>query len=107
MYGIRPYLLPIANATYHAKDVESWKTTLYNFVNDTQKLMAIYHTRSISESANLMMIKKMPVKAGKKLLLIKKNEEILKINKYNLRQYRYLSHTGPKMTKDCGELYLK
>lgn len=68
--------------------------------------MAIYHIRSISESANLMM-KKMPVKAGKKLLLIKENEEILKINKYNLRQYRHLSHTGPKMTKDYGELYLK
>ena len=96
----------MANATYHAKDVESWKTTLYNFVNNTQKLMAIYHIRSISESANLMM-KKMPVKAGKKLLLIKENEEILKINKYNLRQYRFLSHTGPKMAKDYGELYLK
>ena len=96
----------MANAGYHAIDVESWKTMLHNFVNNTQKLLAIYHIRSISESANLML-KKMLVKGKGKPFLIKKPEEILKINNYNLRQHSYLRHTGQMMTKNNRELYLK
>ena len=56
--------------------------------------------RSISESVNSMMKRKMPVKVRKKLPMRKKTEEILKINMHNLRQYSYLRHTDPEMIKD-------
>ncbi|MGC8514625.1 MAG: hypothetical protein ACP5OC_00630 [Thermoplasmata archaeon] len=35
-YGITPYFLPKTNATFRAKGVESWKTMLYSFMDDTQ-----------------------------------------------------------------------
>ena len=57
--------------------------------------------RSISESVNSMMKRKMPAKVRKK------TEEKLKINMHNLRQYSSLKHTDPEMIKDCKELYLK
>ena len=106
-YGIRPYFLPKTNATFRAKGVESWKTMLYSFIDDTQGWLAEYHMRSISESVNSMMKRKMPVKVRKKLPLRKKTEEMLKINMHNLRQYSYLRHTDPDMIKDYRELYLK
>jgi transposase len=106
-YGIRPYFLSKTNATFRAKGVKSWKTMFYSFIDDTQKWLAEYHMRSISESVNSMMKRKMPVKVRKKLPLRKKTEEILKINMHNLRQYSYLRHTYPEMIKDYRELYLK
>ena len=36
-FGIEPYFLPKTNATFRAKDVESWKTMLYDFVDNTQE----------------------------------------------------------------------
>jgi len=56
--------------------------------------------RSISESVNSMMKRKMPVKIRKKLSQRKKTEETLKINMHNLRQYSYLRRTNPEMIKD-------
>ena len=65
-YGIRPYFLPKTNATFRVKGVESWKTMLYDFVDNTQEWLVKYHMRSISESVNSMMKRKMPVKVRKK-----------------------------------------
>ena len=106
-YGIKPYFLPKVNATFRAKGVASWKAMLYEFIEETQSWMAQYHMRSISESVNSMMKRKMPAKMRKKLPQRKKTEESLKIYMHNLRQYNYLRHTNPEMIKDYRELYLK
>ena len=106
-YGITPYFLPKTNATFHSKGVASWKAMLYGFVDDTQYWMEQYHMRSISESVNSMIKRKMPTKIRKKLPQRKKTEETLKINMHNMRQYSYLRHTNPEMIKDYRELYLK
>ena len=106
-YGIKPYFLPKTNATFRAKGVASWKAMLYGFVEDTQSWMEQYHMRSISESVNSMMKRKMPSKIRKKLPQRKKTEESLKINMHNMRQYSYLRRTNPGMIKDYRELYLK
>ena len=66
-----------------------------------------WKNRSISESVNLTMKRKMPVKIRKKLSLRKNTEEMLKINMHNLRQYSYPRHTDPDMIKDYRELCLK
>ena len=106
-YGIEPYFLPKTNATFHAKGVASWKAMLYGLVEDPQSWLEEYHMRSISESVNSMMKRKMPAKIRKKLPQRKKTEESLKINMHNLRQYSYLRHTNPEIIKDYRELYLK
>ena len=106
-YGIKPYFLPKTNATFRSKGVASWKTMLYSFVDDTQSWLEQYHMRSISESVNSMMKRKMPVKIRKKLPQRKQTEETLKINMHNLRQYSYLKRTNPEMIKDYRGLYSK
>ncbi|MHB8395608.1 MAG: transposase [Thermoplasmataceae archaeon] len=93
-YGITPYFLPKANATFRANGVASWKAMRYRFLEETQPWMEQYHMRSISESVNSMMKRK-------------RTEESLKINTHNLRQYCYLRHTDPDMIRDYRELYLK
>ena len=106
-YGITPYFLPKTNATFRAKGVPSWKTMLYGFIDNTQYWMEQYHMRSISESVNSMMKRKMPVKIRKKLSQRKKTEETLKINMHNLRQYSYLRRTNPEMIKDYRGFHSK
>ena len=106
-YGITPYFLPKTNATFRAKGVPSWKTMLYGFIDNTQYWMEQYHMRSISESVNSMMKRKMPVKIRKKLPQRKKTEETLKINMHNLRQYSYLRRTNPEMIKDYRGFHSK
>lgn len=97
-YGITPYFLPKTNATFRSKGVASWKDMLYGFVDDTQSWMEQYHMRSISESVNSMIKRKMPTKIRKRLSQGKTTEEILKINMHNLR------HTNPEMIRDYREL---
>ncbi|OWP57078.1 MAG: hypothetical protein B2I17_02650 [Thermoplasmatales archaeon B_DKE] len=106
-YGIEPYFLPKTNATFHAKGVASWKAMLYKFIEAPQSWLEEYHMRSISESVNSIIKRKMPTKIRKKLPQRKKTEESLKINMHNLRQYSYLRHTNPGMIKDYRKLYLK
>jgi transposase len=106
-YGIEPYFLPKTNATFRARGVKSWKLMLYSLIGNPQTWLEEYHTRSISESVNSMMKRKMPTKIRKKLPQRKKTEESLKINMHNLRQYSYLIHTNPDMIRDYRELPLK
>ena len=106
-YGITPYFLPKTNATFRAKGVQSWKSMLYGFMDNTQEWLEQYHLRSMSESVNSMMKRKTPVKIRKKLPLRKNTEEILKISMHILRQYSYLRHTDPDVIKDYRELYLR
>ena len=106
-YGITPYFLPKTNATFRAKGVESWKMMLYNFMDNPQEWLEKYHMRSLSESVNSMMKRKMPAKIRKKLPQRKKTEESLKINMHNLRQYSYLRHTSPEMIRDYRGLSLR
>ncbi len=80
---------------------------LYSLMDDTQIWLEKYHMRSISETVNSMMKRKMPVKIRKRLPQRKRTEESLKINVHNLRQYSYLRHTNPEMIIDYKELWLK
>jgi len=94
-YGIKPYFLQRANATLRARVLKLWKIMLYSFIDNTHEWLEQYHMRSISESINSMMKRKMPFKVRKKLPQRKKTEETLKINVHNLRQYSYMRHTNP------------
>ena len=99
---MRPYFLPKSNVTFRAKGVESWKMMLYGFMDNTQQWLENYHMRSISESVNSMIKRKMPFKIRKRLPHRKRMEEYLKINMHNLRQFNYLKHTNPELLKVKG-----
>ena len=58
--------------------------------------------RSISESVNSMIRRKMPSKIRKRLPRRKRMEEYLKINANNIRQFNYLKHTNPELLKGQG-----
>lgn len=98
-YGVRPYFLPKSNVKFSAKGVESWKMMLYGFMDNTQEWLETYHMRSISESVNSMIKRKMPFKIRKRLPNRKRMEEYLKVNMHNLRQLNYLKHTNPELLK--------
>ena len=102
-YGVRSYLFPKRNVTFDAKGVPSWEMMLYDFVNNTQEWLETYHMRSISESVNSMIKRKMPSKIRKRLPERKRTEEYLKINAHNIRQFNYLRHTNPEQLKVKGK----
>jgi transposase len=64
------YFEPIAKEEfpgYLRYSVESWKRMLYDFMKDTQEWLEPYHMRSILESVNSMIKRKMPYKIKKRL----------------------------------------
>ncbi len=101
--GIKPYFMPKSNATFRAKGVASWSEMMYSLAKDPQTWLFNYHMRSISETINSMIKRKMPWKIRKKLPNRKRTEETLKINIHNLRQYCYLRYTNPKLVLDYKE----
>ena len=102
-YGIEQYFLRKTNATFHARGVALWKRMLYDFMGSPWTWLEGFHMRSISESVNSKIKRKVPTKIRKKLPQRKKTEESLKINMHNLRQYSYLRHTNPDIIKNHGE----
>ena len=63
---------------------------LYGFMDNAQEWLETYHMRSISESVNSMINRKMLFKIRKRLPNRKRMEEYLKVNMHNLRQFNYL-----------------
>jgi len=106
-YGVKPYFFLKSNVTFRAKGVESWKMMLYDFMDDTQQWLENYHMRSISESVNSMLKRKMPFKIRKRLPYRKRTEEYLKVNVHNLRQFNYLKHTNPELLKSPQDINFK
>jgi len=80
---------------------------LYDFMDDTQQWLENYHMRSISESVNSMLKRKMPFKIRKRLPHRKRTEEYLKVNVHNLRQFNYLKHTNPELLKSPQDINFK
>jgi hypothetical protein len=48
----RPYFFPNVNSIFMSHGVPSWKEMMYEFVEDPQRWLSIYHMRSISESVH-------------------------------------------------------
>ena len=65
--GIDQYFLSKTNASLRANGVESLKSMLYYFMDDTQSWLEHHHIRSISECVDSTMNRKMPTKIRKKV----------------------------------------
>jgi transposase len=71
-------------------------------MDNTQEWLETYHMRSISESVNSVIKRKMPFKKRKRLPPRKRIEEYLKVNMHDLRQLNYLKHTNTELLKVQG-----
>jgi transposase len=96
-YGSRPYFMPRRNSTLKPAGVPSWKSMLFEFVDDPQSWLHVYHMRSISESINSVDKRKFPWKLRKKLAWRRAAESFLRRQIYNIRQYHNLSYLQPSM----------
>ncbi len=98
-HGASPYFLPKVNSTFRSHGVPSWKEMTYEFVEDPQEYLSVYHMRSISETGNSMDKARFPGKIRKKLAWRKSTEELLRKDVHNARQYSYLRYLEPGLVK--------
>ncbi len=98
-YDARPYFLPKVNSTFRSHGVPAWKEMTYEFVDDPQKYLGVYHMRSISETGNSMDKARFPGKIRKRLAWRKRTEELLRKDVHNARQYSYLRYLEPTLVR--------
>ena len=80
--------------------VPSWKEMMYEFVEDPQQYLKVYHMRSISETANSMDERRFPWKLKKRLAWRKQAESFIRRDVHNIRQYSYLSYLEPDLIRE-------
>lgn len=90
--GAMPRILPKTNSSLKAKGSQAWKRMMLAFVDDTQKWLREYHSRSIIETANSTM-KRLFGPLMKRLVERKATEILARIVVYNIRQLSYLKYT--------------
>jgi transposase len=96
---ITPFLLPMSTVTFRSHGVPFWKSMLYSLVENPQRWLESYHNRSMSESVNSMLKRRMAGKVRKKLSPRKAIAEALKFMVHNIRQICYLKILNPKLLK--------
>ena len=96
-YGARPYFFPKVNSIFMSHGVPSWKEMMYEFVDDPQGWLSVYHMRSISESVHSVDKRRFPWKLKKRLAWRKVTESFLRRDIYNIRQYSYLRYLRPDL----------
>jgi transposase len=96
-YGARPYFFPKVNSIFMSHGVPSWKEMMYEFVEDPQRWLSVYHMRSISESVHSVDKRRFPWKLRKRLAWRKATESFLRRDVYNIRQFSYLSYLQPDL----------
>jgi transposase len=99
---ITPYLLPMSTVTFRSKGVPLWKNMLYSLAENPQRWLESYHNRSMSETVNSMLKRRMATKVRKKLSQRKAIAEALKFMVHNIRQICYLRILNPKLLKVQG-----
>jgi transposase len=93
--GARPYFFPKVNSIFMSHGVPSWKEMMYEFVEDPQRWLSVYHMRSISESVHSVDKRRFPWKLKKRLAWRRLTESFLRRDVYNVRQYSYLTYMQP------------
>ena len=88
-----PRIFPKRGITLNSKGSDAWKSMLLEFVNDTQKWLEEYHSRSIVETVNSTMKRLFPNPLRKKVVQRKVTELFARIVVYNIRQLVYLCYT--------------
>ncbi len=87
-----PRILPKTNSSLKARGSQAWKRMMLEFIEDTQRWLREYHSRSIVETVNSTM-KRLFGPLMKKLVERKATEILARIVVYNIRQLVYLKYT--------------
>lgn len=95
-YGVRLYSLPKTNATFRSHGVPSWKEMTYEFVDDPQRFLEVYHDRSLAETSNSMDKTRFPWKIKRRIPHRKDAVSSLRRCLHNIRRYGYLGYLKPE-----------
>ncbi len=93
------YSLPRTDATFGSHGVPSWKEMAYEFVEDPQRFLEVYHGRSLAETSNSIDKAKFPWKIRKRIPHRKDAASLLRRYLHNIRRYGYLVYLKPDLVK--------
>lgn len=96
-YGVKLYSLPKSNATFRSHGVPSWMEMTYEFVDDPQKFLEVYHDRSMAETSNSIDKTKFPWKIRRRIPSRKDAASSLRRCLHNIRRYAYLGYLKPEL----------
>ena len=90
--GAIPRIYPKRGITLRQKGSKAWTDMLLSFINDPQKWLEEYHSRSISETANSTYKRDFPVPLRRKINVRRKQEAFARVCDYNLKRRCYLRY---------------
>lgn len=90
--GAIPRIYPKRGITLRQKGSKAWTGMLLSFINDPQKWLEEYHSRSISETANSTYKRDFPVPLRRKINVRRKQEAFTRVCDYNLKRRCYLRY---------------
>lgn len=90
--GAIPRIYPKQGITLRQKGSKAWTGMLLSFINDPQKWLEEYHSRSISETANSTYKRDFPVPLRRKINVRRKQEAFTRVCDYNLKRRCYLRY---------------
>ncbi len=96
-YGVKLYSLPKTNSTFRSHGVPSWKEMTYEFVDDPQKFLEVYHDRSMAETSNSVDKMKFPWRIRRRIPHRKDAASSLRRYVHNIRRYGYLGYLKPEL----------
>ncbi len=93
------YALPKSNSTLRNNGYRDWSRMTYELILDPVGFLTVFHNRSISESVNSMLKRRLPTPIKRRLSSRKSTAEALKFNIHNIRQSCYLTYLAPELTR--------
>ncbi len=90
--GAIPRIYPKRGITLRQRGSKAWTDMLLSFINDPQKWLEEYHSRSISETANSTYKRDFPVPLRRKINVRRKQEAFTRVCDYNLKRQCYLRY---------------
>lgn len=91
--GAIPRILPKKGVSIKTKGSPAWRRMMVEFVEETQRWLREYHSRSIVETVNSTLKRLFVVPLRKRLVERKATELLARIVVYNIRQLIYLRYT--------------
>jgi len=96
-YGGTPRIYPKSNSVINQKGSKAWTHMLLAFITDPQQWLTDYHMRSISESGNSVIKRRLPRNLLKKDTTRRKCEAFSRACIYNFRQLNYIHYLCPEI----------
>jgi len=90
--GAVPRIYPKKGITLKRKGSKAWAKMLLSFIDDPQKWLSEYHSRSISETAFSVFKRDFPIPLRRRIKQRRKLEAFTRVCDYNLKRLCYLRY---------------